>query len=149
MLLSETAATEQVVNVKGVKIVQARNGTYLVLETEQSNKLKPVFSQNGKMLVADIYQAQLRLPSGNLFDSNKPVKGIRRISVTQVGINKIRVVVIGEFGVPQVQLFDSAEGLVLGMTPAAEQSPPLAQPTPPAQQQANQQQQTAPSSGEK
>ena len=81
-LLSENAGTPQVVDVTEVKIFQAQNGINLVLSTNQSQQLKPVFRRDGNILVADIPNAQLHLTEGNLFDSRNPVKGIREVAVT-------------------------------------------------------------------
>ncbi|MEH2249028.1 AMIN domain-containing protein [Nostoc sp.] len=89
--------------------------------------------------IADIPNAQLRLPSGEAFTfrSEKPLAGITEITVTNFDVNTIRVTVIGELALPTVELFDSDEGLIFGLTTAAStgQQLPQTQPTPQVEQQ--------------
>ena len=84
----------------------------------------------GNSYIADILNAQLRLPNGNafVFRSEKPITGITEITVTNFDANTIRVTVTGEAGVPTVELFDSEEGLIFGILSAAVATPPQQQP---------------------
>ncbi|MEH2335706.1 TonB-dependent receptor plug domain-containing protein [Nostoc sp.] len=98
----------------------------------------------------DIPNAQLRLPSGEAFTfrSQKPIAGLREITVTNFDANTIRVTVTGEAGVPQVELFDSPdEGLIFSVAsiaPSAPQAQPQTQ-QPQTQQPESQTQPSQPS----
>ena len=84
----------------------------------------------GNNFIADIPNAQLRLPSGDAFtfSSQNPVVGITEITVTNFDANTIRVTVAGETELPTVELFDSNEGLIFTLTPAATAMQPPQQP---------------------
>jgi iron complex outermembrane receptor protein len=93
----------------------------VILETPRGTQLQVSNRNQGNSLIADIPNAQLRLPNGNgfTFRSEKPIAGITEITVTNFDANTIRVIVTGEAGVPKVELFDSDEGLIFGLTPVA------------------------------
>ncbi|MHC5719670.1 MAG: AMIN domain-containing protein, partial [Nostoc sp.] len=85
------------------------------------------------------------LPSGEAFTfrSDKPVKGVTQIIVTNFDANTIRVTVTGEASVPTVELFDSPdEGLIFSVASTApsttSQQPPQTPPTAEQQKPASQ-----------
>ncbi|MDM9379093.1 TonB-dependent siderophore receptor [Chlorogloeopsis sp. ULAP01] len=107
----------------------------MILETAQGEKLQVTNRSEGNNFIADISNAQLRLPSGEAFTfrSQKPSSGITEITVINVDINTVRVTVVGENALPNVELFDDDAGLVFGITAAAtaqNPTPPLPLPLP-------------------
>ncbi|MFQ4141256.1 TonB-dependent siderophore receptor [Chlorogloeopsis sp. ULAP02] len=108
-----------VVPVTGVKANPTDKGVEVILQTSVGEKLQITNRSQGNNFIADIPGAQLRLPSGDAFTfrSQKPITGITEITVTNLDANTIRVTVTGEEGLPVVELFDSDEGLIFGLTP--------------------------------
>ncbi|MEH2337436.1 AMIN domain-containing protein [Nostoc sp.] len=106
---------------------------------------------SGNNFIADIPNAQLRLPNGEAFTyrSQKPITGVSEITVTNFDANTIRVSVTGEAGVPIVELFDSPdEGIIFSVATAASRSraqQPQTQPTQPPNQPETQTQPSQPS----
>lgn len=106
--------TPEIVQVTSVKANPTKEGVEVILQTPQG-ELQLVNRNSGNSLIADIPNAQLRLPSGDafVFRSQKPIAGINEIAVINLDANTIRVTVTGEAGVPTVELFDSPEeGLI-------------------------------------
>ena len=132
----------EVVQVTQVKANPTDKGVEVILQTSKGEQLQVTNRSAGNHFIADIPNAQLRLPNGDgfTFRSEKPLAGITEITVTNFDANTIRVTVIGEAGLPTVELFDSDEGLIFGLTTAAStaQQPPQTQPTPEQEQPANQ-----------
>lgn len=106
-----------VISVTGVRLNQTRSGLEVILETTASDKLQPTIKSEGNNFIADILNAQLRLTSGNSFRQENPAAGITEVTVTNQDTNSIRITVVGAASVPKVELFDSDEGLVIGLTP--------------------------------
>ncbi|MFN6563949.1 MAG: TonB-dependent siderophore receptor [Nostoc sp. ChiSLP01] len=133
-MLVQSPAPE-VVQVTGVQANPTDKGVEVILKTTQGEQLQITNRSADNNFIADIPNAQLRLPSGDgfTFRSQKPVEGITEITVTNLDANTIRVTVTGNAGLPTVELFDGDEGLILGLTPAAT----VAQP-PEAEKPANQ-----------
>ncbi|WP_322727959.1 TonB-dependent siderophore receptor [Nostoc sp. ChiQUE01b] len=131
----------EVVQVTQVKANPTAKGVEVILQTTKGEQLQVTNRSAGNSFIADIPNAQLRLPNGDgfTFRSEKPLAGITEISVTNFDDNTIRVTVIGEASSPTVELFDSDEGLIFGLTTAAStaQQPPTQQ-TPQVEQPANQ-----------
>ncbi len=71
-------------------------GIEVILETKQGEQLQVVNSSLGNSLIADINNAQLRLPSGDTFRQEKPFAGITEVTVVNQGSNTIRITVTGE-----------------------------------------------------
>jgi iron complex outermembrane receptor protein len=118
-LLSQVPNSPTLVEVTGVEATPTEQGVELILQTTQGQQLQITNRSAENNFIADIPNAQLRLPSGDgfTFRSEKPVEGITEITVTNFDANTIRVTVIGEAGLPTVELFDSDEGLILSFTP--------------------------------
>ncbi|MEH2276703.1 MAG: TonB-dependent siderophore receptor [Nostoc sp.] len=139
----------EVVQVTQVKVNRTALGVEVILQTTKGQQLQVTNRSTGNSFIADIPNAQLHLQSGEAFTfrSEKPLAGITEITVTNFDANTIRVTVIGEASSPTVELFDSDEGLIFGLTTAAStaQQPPQTQPTPEQQQPANQTQPQQPS----
>ncbi|MBH8561823.1 TonB-dependent siderophore receptor [Nostoc sp. CENA67] len=106
----------EVIEVTTVKVNPTDNGVEIILETTKGDQLQVLNRSLGNSYIADIPNAQLRLPNNNSFRQEKPVVGITEITVTNQDTNSIRVIVIGEVSLPTVELFDSDEGLIFGFT---------------------------------
>ncbi|WP_375479815.1 TonB-dependent siderophore receptor [uncultured Nostoc sp.] len=131
----ETVPTPEVVQVTKVKANPTSKGVEIILQTSIGQQLQLLNRSADNSFIIDIPNAQLRLPSGEAFTfrSDKPLKGLREITVTNLDANTIRVTVTGEAGLPTVELFDSDEGLIFGLTPVTSSAQTPQQP--PAQQQ--------------
>ena len=118
LVQSPTLNTQtEVIPVTGVKLNRTDKGLEVILETSgKSDRLQVTLKTEDNSYVADIPNAQLRLTSGNTFRQLKPVPGITEVTITNIDANTLRVTVRGEALAPAVQLFDSSEGLVFGVT---------------------------------
>ncbi len=129
----------EVVSITGVKANPTSKGVEVILQTSLAQQLQTINRSTGNSnnFIADIPNAQLRLKSGDsfVFRSQKPIEGITEITVINFDANTVRITVTGEAGLPKVELFDSSEGLIFGLTPATTAAQPPQQPeTPPPQQ---------------
>jgi iron complex outermembrane recepter protein len=128
-LLSQVPNSPTLVEVTAVKATPTDKGVELILQTTQGEDLQITNRSADNNFIADIPNAQLRLPSGDgfIFRSEKPIEGITEITVTNLDANTIRVTVIGEVGLPTAELFDTDEGLIFGLTPvvSSAQTPQL------------------------
>ncbi|MBW4643108.1 MAG: TonB-dependent siderophore receptor [Goleter apudmare HA4340-LM2] len=124
-------AQESVIQVTGVEAKPTDKGVEVILKTTDGDKLQITNRSAENNFIADIPNAQLRLPNGDgfTFRSEKPSQGITEITVTNLDANTIRVTVIGEKALPTVELFDSDEGLIFALTPATTAMQPPQQPT--------------------
>lgn len=121
-----TVPSPEIVQVTGVKANPTEKGVEVILQTTLGEQLQVVNRSAGNSYIADLPNAQLRLPNGEafVFRSPKPIPGITEITVTNFNINTIRVTVTGEAGVPTVELFDSPEeGLIFSVASAASSTP--------------------------
>jgi iron complex outermembrane receptor protein len=121
-LVQSTTPTGQteVIPVTGVKVNSTDKGLEVILETGvKSDRLQVTPKTEANSYIADIPNAQLRLANGESFRQSKPAAGIAEITVSNVDANNIRLTVTAETGVPTVELFDSDEGLVFGVTSTA------------------------------
>ncbi|MDM9380814.1 TonB-dependent siderophore receptor [Chlorogloeopsis sp. ULAP01] len=119
-----------VVIITGVKANPTDKGVEVILQTNQGEQLQITNRSAENNFIADIPNAQLRLPNGDAFTfrSQNPVEGITEITVTNLDANTIRVTVAGVAAMPTVELFDSNEGLIFALTPAATAMQPPQQP---------------------
>ncbi|MEH1832584.1 MAG: TonB-dependent receptor [Nostoc sp.] len=133
--LSQTPTTQSPIIITGVQVKSSEKGIEVILETNLGDKLQITNRSVNNSFIADIPNAQLRLASGNSFRQEKPTTGITEVIVTNQDANTIRVMATGEAGLPQVELFDSNEGLIFSFIPTASSSQqlPQTQPTPSAQ----------------
>lgn len=114
--MPSNANIPEIVPVMGVQTIPTDNGIEIILETTQTEKLEVLPKQDGKTFTVDIPKAQLR---GNTFRQQKPVPGLNEITVANIDANTIRLTVTGEASLPKVELFDSDEGLIFGITAEA------------------------------
>ncbi|MGH2413607.1 MAG: TonB-dependent receptor plug domain-containing protein, partial [Microcystaceae cyanobacterium] len=143
--------TSEIVQVTGVKANPTKKGVEVILQTSKGQQLQITNRSAGNSFIADIPNAQLRLPSGDTFTfrSDKPIAGVTEITVTNFDANTIRVSVTSEAGVPQVELFDSPdEGLIFSVAsaaPSTQPQQPQTQSTPEPSQSGSQTQSSQPS----
>ena len=138
----------EVVQVTSVKANPTDKGVEVILQTSIGQQLQVVNRSSGNNFIADIPNAQLRLPNGDAFTfrSTKPIAGVSEITVTNFDAQTIRVSVTGEAGVPIVELFDSPdEGIIFSVASSAssaqqpQQQPQTQNPTSPGQSEGSQQ----------
>ncbi|MCC5619453.1 TonB-dependent siderophore receptor [Nostoc sp. CHAB 5836] len=136
----QRSGDQQVIPITGVKANPTDKGVEVILETTLGEQLQVTNRSTGNNFIADIPNAQLRLPSGEAFTfrSEKPLTGIIEITATNIDANTVRVTVVGDVEPPTVELFDDNAGLVFGINSAATATQPSQQPqTPQAQQPAS------------
>nr|WP_199316582.1 TonB-dependent siderophore receptor [Chroococcidiopsis sp. [FACHB-1243]] len=130
---SDAAGKSNVVQVTGVRLNPTPNGLEMILETTDGTIPQILTYGYQQTWVANIINAQLRLPEGNIFRQNNPVAGITSVTVSQLATSSIRVTVTGT-SIPTGQIVTRNRTLVLSLTapttPTA-QTPP-APATPPA-----------------
>ncbi|WP_335136182.1 TonB-dependent siderophore receptor [Nostoc sp.] len=137
----------EVVQVTQVKANPTSKGVEVILQTSRGQELQPKNRSSGNNFIADVPNAQLRLPSGEAFTfrSTSPIAGVSEITVTNFDANTIRVTVIGEASVPTVELYDSAnEGIIFSVATAASIAQQLQTQPKPANQSAQPSTQTQP-----
>ncbi|WP_414545458.1 TonB-dependent siderophore receptor [Nostoc sp. CCY0012] len=122
---------QSLIQVTGVKLQATDKGIDVILETNQSDQLQLTNQSQENSYIVDIPNAQLNLPDGDVFRQEQPMEGITEVTVTNLDASTIRVMVTGETGAPQVELFDGDEGLILAVTSTVTTTQtPQTQPTP-------------------
>ncbi|NJP18557.1 MAG: AMIN domain-containing protein, partial [Hydrococcus sp. CRU_1_1] len=77
-------------------------------------------SQKNNFIV-NIPNAQLAKP----FRQENPVAGIEEVTLSNLDAKTVRLTVVGETAAPQVELFDSNEGLIFSLPPLTPPALPL------------------------
>jgi iron complex outermembrane recepter protein len=115
---TQPAVQERVISVTSIQLNPTETGIEIILQTPigGAEQLQPVNLSQGNNFIVDIPNAQLE----KSFRQENPVAGIRKIAVTNRDAKTIRVTVVGETAAPQVELFDSNEGLIFSFTPVVE-----------------------------
>ncbi|WP_289501528.1 TonB-dependent receptor plug domain-containing protein [Gloeocapsopsis sp. IPPAS B-1203] len=126
---SSTPNVSSPIQITAVRAVPTEQGVEVILETPFGEQLQITNRSSGNNYIADIPNAQLRLPSGDAFTfrSEKPVDGVTEITVTNLDANTLRVTVTGETALPTVELFDSDAGLIVGVVTATSPTPPTSE----------------------
>ncbi len=126
---------QSLIQVTGVNLQATDTGLEVILVTNQSDQLQLTNQSEGNNYIVDIPNAQLSLPNGDVVSQENPTAGITEVTVSNLNANTIRISVTGETDAPQVQLFDSDEGLIFGVisTVSTTQTPET-QPTPAEEQ---------------
>lgn len=140
----EQTTEEQIIPIAAVKATSGEKGVEIILETPLGEQLQVTNRSVDNTFIADIPNAQLRLPNGNAFNfrSEKPAAGITEITVINADANTVRVTVVGENALPTVELFDDNAGLVFGINSTATAMQPPAAQEPAPQQPAAQEPET-------
>jgi iron complex outermembrane recepter protein len=125
----EQRSGEQVIAITGVKANPTDKGVEVILETTQGDQLQVANRSTGNNFIADITGGQLRLPNGDAFTfrSEKPISGITEITVTNINLNTVRVMVVGEKTLPVVELFDDNAGLIFAVASTTTAAQPAQQ----------------------
>jgi iron complex outermembrane recepter protein len=129
--LSQTPAPlQEITPITEVKAKPTDKGVEIILQTTKGEQLQVANRSTGNNFIADITGARLQLPNGGsfIFRSEKPIAGITEITVTNFDANTVRITVIGEAGLPTVELFDDDSGLIFGIVPTATATQPPQQP---------------------
>ncbi|WP_414550670.1 TonB-dependent siderophore receptor [Anabaena sp. CCY 0017] len=123
---------QSMIQVTGVNLQATDTGLEVILVTNQSDQLQLTNQSEGNSYIIDIPNAQLSLPNGDVVSQENPTAGITEVTVTNLDANTIRLTVTGEASAPQVELFDSDEGLIFGVISTVSTTQ-----TPPAEEQAS------------
>ncbi|MEA5515423.1 TonB-dependent siderophore receptor [Nodularia sp. UHCC 0506] len=126
---------QSLIQVTGVKLQATDTGIDVILVNNQSDKLQLTNQSQGNSYIVDIPNAQLSLPNGDVVSQEKPTAGINEITVTNLDANTIRLTVTGEASAPQVELFDSDEGLIFGVISTVSTTQTPQTPQTPAEEQ--------------
>jgi type IV pilus assembly protein PilQ len=120
VFIAAQPAAAQIAQITGVKLNPANGGVNVVLQTSSSSRPQVFTTQRGNALVADIINAQLRLPQGNNFRQDNPAPGIASVEVIPLDANSIRVMVTGNGNIPTNQpVVRQGNELTLAFTPSA------------------------------
>ena len=111
------AAATQITN---VRLSPSDRGVNVTLQTRNGAHPQVFTVKRGNDLVADIVNAQLRLPQGKEFTQNSPAPGISSVTVAQLDANSVRITVTGSSNPPSGQVDRSSSGLVLSVNSSGE-----------------------------
>jgi len=120
VLVAAQPVWAQAARVTAVRLNPTNSGFNVVLETAPGARPQVFTSKRGNTLVADIINAQLRLPQGNNFRQEKPAPGIDSVVITQLDPNSVRMVITGTTSAPSSQIAQrNAQGITLSISPAS------------------------------
>lgn len=142
VLLASQPVWAAATQVTAVRVEQTNNGVQVILETKDGERPQIFTVNRGNSFVADITNAQLRLPQGNNLRKEKPGPGIDLVTVSQLDGNSVRVIVTGTNNAPAGELTNrEGEAITFNFSPTATNRaansptpntlPSLANPTPP------------------
>ncbi len=110
----------QISEITDVQLNPVNGGISVALKTSSGSRPQVFTTKRGKTLVADIINAQLRLPQGKSFRQDSPAPGIASVEVSQLDANSIRVTVTGSNNTPNSQpVVRSQNGITLSFSPSA------------------------------
>ncbi len=114
-----TSAFAQVTSVTDIQIFSTETGLEVVLDTLGDEPLESFITREGNSIIVNIPNAQLSV-SGSEFRQTNPVAGVTEVTAVNTGTDSVQVRITGETGVPQAEVVQSSQGLVLSVTPVAE-----------------------------
>uniref|UniRef100_A0ACD5GUM1 AMIN domain-containing protein n=1 Tax=Desertifilum tharense IPPAS B-1220 TaxID=1781255 RepID=A0ACD5GUM1_9CYAN len=79
--------------ITGVRINPTSTGIDLILETQAGDRPQVFAVPRGNSWVADVINAQLRVPEGTTFTRTNPAPGIASISIAPLDTNSVRVTI--------------------------------------------------------
>ncbi|MBI4779883.1 MAG: AMIN domain-containing protein [Oscillatoriophycideae cyanobacterium NC_groundwater_1537_Pr4_S-0.65um_50_18] len=139
LAIAAQPASAAATQITSVQVDPSEGKVNVVLQTSSGDRPQVFTVQRGNALVADIVNAQLKLPQGS-FSQNDPAPGISSVTVAQLDTNSVRVTISGGSDAPSAQVNRGSSGIVLSVSPAggataqsasqpeaAPQSPPVAQ----------------------
>lgn len=98
-----------------ITLVPTEGGVNIVLNVANGDALQVTPSGSGSTFIADIEAAQLNLSTGQTFEENNPIAGIRSVSVMPIDVNRIRVNVIGDQTELSHQIQPDSQTLILSI----------------------------------
>lgn len=117
VLLAAQPVLAQLTQVTDVKLNPIEGGVSVILKTAVGDRPQVFTTKKDKFLVADVINAQLRLPKGDNFRQENPAPGIASIEVKQLNTNSIRVTVTGIDDLPKNQpVMRKDNNITLGFT---------------------------------
>ncbi|MDK2412091.1 AMIN domain-containing protein [Aphanizomenon sp. PH219] len=117
VLLAAQPVLAQLTQITDVKLNPIEGGISVILKTAAGNRPQVFTTKKDKSLIADVINAQLRLPKGDNFRQENPAPGIKTIEVKQLDANSIRVIVTGVDDAPSNQpVMRKDNNLTLGFT---------------------------------
>ncbi|MFQ3615396.1 MAG: AMIN domain-containing protein [Cyanobacteriota bacterium] len=116
VLMASQPAQAAATQITGVQVFQTAVGMELVLQTRNGDRPQVFAVNRGNTLIADITNAQLRLPEGNGYLQNNPAPGISSVMVTQLDPNSVRVAVMGTAAPPANQVRQDDTAIVFSLT---------------------------------
>ena len=117
VLLAAQPVLAKITQITDVKLSPIEGGISVVLKTAAGDRPQVFTTKKDKSLVADVINAQLRLPKGNNFLQKNPAPGIATIEVKQLDANSIRVTVTGIDDAPSNQpVMRKDNNITLGFT---------------------------------
>ena len=117
VLLAAQPVLAKITQITDVKLSPIAGGISVVLKTAAGDRPQVFTTKKDKSLVADVINAQLRLPKGNNFLQKNPAPGIASIEVKQLDANSIRVTVTGIDDAPSNQpVMGKDNNITLGFT---------------------------------
>jgi type IV pilus assembly protein PilQ len=109
----------QISQITDVQLNPVNGGISVALKTSSGSRPQVFTTKRGKALVADIINAQLRLPQGKSFRQDNPAPGIASVEINQLDANSIRVTVTGSNNTPGSQpVVRSPNGITLSFSPS-------------------------------
>ncbi|MGD2183269.1 TonB-dependent receptor domain-containing protein [Lusitaniella coriacea] len=101
--------------------VQGIDGTLEIrLDTLTGEGLQPQIRQESDRLIIEIQNAILTLEEEREILALDPLTGIRSVSAIQVEENRVEIVIIGDRGVPTIDIFPQSNGTILQVQPPPE-----------------------------
>lgn len=117
ILLAAQPVLAQITQVTDVQLNPIQGGISVILRTGTKNSPQVLSTRKGKSLVANIVNAQLRLPKGGNFRQENPAPGIAVIEIKQLDTNNMQVIVIGTDNAPNIQPVNRRDNnITLGFT---------------------------------
>ena len=117
VLLAAQPVLAKITQITDVKLSPIAGGVSVILKTAAGDRPQVFTTKKDKSLVADVINAQLRLPKGNNFLQKNPAPGIASIEVKQLDANSIRVTVTGIDDAPSNQpVMRKDNNITLGFT---------------------------------
>ena len=103
ILLAAQPVLAKITQVTDIELNPIQGGTSVILKTDTKNSPQVFSTKKGKSLVANIVNAQLRLPKGGNFRQENPAPGIAVIEIQQLDTNNMQVTVTGTDNAPNIQ----------------------------------------------
>lgn len=123
ILLAAQPVLAQITQVTDVQLNPIQGGISVILITGTENSPQVFSTKKGKSLVADIVNAQLRLPKSGNFRQENPAPGIAVIEIKQLDTNNMQVTVTGTDNAPNIQPVNRRDNnITLGFTTTAADS---------------------------